>query len=55
VPAVPILGSWRGGRFVAAEVLICEDMLGAEEAIRAWLITHEIHVTSSSGATARSV
>jgi hypothetical protein len=52
-PAILILGSCRGDAFVASEVLICADTLGAEEAMSAWLATHEIHVTSSDGGTVR--
>jgi hypothetical protein len=48
-PAILILGSCRGDAFVASEVLICADALGAAEAMSAWLATHEIHVTSSDG------
>jgi hypothetical protein len=38
------MGSRRANIFVAIEVLICADRLGDEEAIRAWLAQHEIHV-----------
>jgi hypothetical protein len=50
-PAVLILGTCRGGVFVAGEVLICADTLGAEEAVRAWLAAHAIHVGYPGGLT----
>jgi hypothetical protein len=43
-PGVIISGSCSGAGFVATEVLICTDSLGAEMAIRAWLEAHGIHV-----------
>ena len=49
--AILILGSCCGGAFVAGEVLICADTLSTEEAIRAWLAGHEVHVTSPNGLT----
>jgi hypothetical protein len=47
-----IIGSCRGDTFVATEVLIHADTLGAEEAIRTWLGERDIHVTLSNGETA---
>jgi hypothetical protein len=41
---VLIIGARRGNAFVATEVLISADSLGEEEAIRAWLQQHDIHV-----------
>jgi hypothetical protein len=41
---VLILGVRRKAIFVPNEVLICADTLGDEQAIRAWLATHDIHV-----------
>ena len=41
---VLIMGSRRADVFVATEVLISADTLGDEEAIRAWLAQHDIHV-----------
>jgi hypothetical protein len=49
--AILILGTCRRGVFVAGEVLICADTLGAEEAICAWLAAHAIHVGSPAGLT----
>jgi hypothetical protein len=46
-PAILILGSCGGDVFVADEILICADTLGNEEAVRAWLGQHGIHVTAS--------
>jgi hypothetical protein len=43
-PSVVIIGSYNGSTFVAAEVLICTDTLGAEKAIRAWLEAHDIRL-----------
>jgi hypothetical protein len=48
-PAILIVGSCRGDAFVPAEVLVCADTLGAEEAIRTWLAAHDISVMSSNG------
>jgi hypothetical protein len=39
-----IIGARRGNVFVATEVLMSADTLGDEEAIRAWLQQHDIHV-----------
>jgi hypothetical protein len=47
-----IIGSCPGDTFVATEVLIHADTIGAEEAIRTWLGEHDIHVTMSNGETA---
>jgi hypothetical protein len=52
-PAILILGACRGGVFVAGDVLICADTLGTEEAIRAWLAAHAIHVGSPAGLTVK--
>jgi hypothetical protein len=41
---VLIIGARRGDVFVATEVLISADTLGDEEAVRAWLAQHDIHV-----------
>jgi hypothetical protein len=41
---VLIMGARRGDVFVATEVLIFAETLGDEEAIRAWLVQHDIHV-----------
>jgi hypothetical protein len=45
---VLIIGARRGNVFVATEVLISADSLGEEEAIRAWLQQHDIHVGSDT-------
>ena len=45
-PGVIITGSCADSAFVAATVLICADTLRAEVAIRAWLETHGIRVSS---------
>jgi hypothetical protein len=42
---------WRGV-FVATDVFIAADTLGGEEAIRAWLAQHAIHVTPGCSHTA---
>ncbi len=47
-PAILIVGAWREGAFVPAEVLICADTLEAEEAVRRWLAGRAIHLTGSS-------
>jgi hypothetical protein len=49
---VLIMGSRRADVFVATEVLISADTLGDEEAIRAWLAQHDIHVASPCNNTA---
>ena len=49
---VLIIGSRRADVFVAAEVLISADTLGEEEAIRAWLAQHDIHVAPPCSNTA---
>ena len=49
---VLIMGSRRADVFVATEVLISADTLGDEEAIRAWLAHHDIHVTPQCSHTA---
>ena len=52
--AILILGSCRGGAFVAGEALICAETLQAEEAMRVWLAAHKIHVMSATGLTAQA-
>ena len=47
-----IMGACRGHVFVATEVLISADTLGDEEAIRAWLAQHDIHVAPPCRSTA---
>jgi hypothetical protein len=47
-----ISGSVRRGVFVATDVFIAADTLGGEEAIRAWLAQHAIHVTPGCSLTA---
>jgi hypothetical protein len=42
--SVLIVGARRGDVFVATELLICADSLGDEDAIRAWLARHDVHV-----------
>ena len=49
---VLIIGSRRADVFVATEVLISADTLGDEEAIRAWLAQHDVHVMHPSSKTA---
>lgn len=49
---VLIMGSRRADVFVATEVLISADTLGDEEAIRAWLAQHDIHVAAPCRHTA---
>ena len=49
---VLISGLSAGKLFVATEVLISADTLGDEEAIRAWLAQHDIHVTPRCSNTA---
>jgi hypothetical protein len=49
---VLIMGSRRGGVFVATQVLISADTVGDEEAIRAWLAQHDIHVAPPRRSTA---
>jgi hypothetical protein len=49
---VLIMGARRGDVFVATEVLISADTLGDEEAIRAWLGQHDIHVAPPRSHTA---
>jgi hypothetical protein len=46
------MGTRRGDVFVATEVLISADTLGDEEAIRAWLGRHDIHVAPPCSNTA---
>jgi hypothetical protein len=41
---VLIMGFRRATIFAATEVVISADTLGDEEAIRAWLAQHDIHV-----------
>jgi hypothetical protein len=41
---VLIVGARRGDVFVATEVLISAETLDDEDAIRAWLAQHDIHV-----------
>jgi hypothetical protein len=43
-PGVLIVGARRGDVFVATEVLIAAETLGDEEAVRAWLAQHDIHL-----------
>lgn len=43
-PGVLIAGSCHGKVFVADELLIYAETLGGEEAVRAWLIQHGIHM-----------
>jgi hypothetical protein len=49
---VLIMGSRRADVFVATDVLISADTLGDEEAIRAWLAQHDIHVAFPCNNTA---
>jgi hypothetical protein len=49
---VLIMGSPQAGAFVATEVLILADTLDNEEAIRAWLGEHGIHVAVAWSDTA---
>jgi hypothetical protein len=49
---VLIVGSRRANSFVATDVLISADTLSDEEAIRAWLAQHAIHVTPRCSDTA---
>jgi hypothetical protein len=49
---VLIMGMRRGDVFVATQVLISADTLGDEEAIRAWLAQHNIHVAPQCSSTA---
>lgn len=49
---VLIMGARRGDVFVATEVLISADTLGDEEAIRAWLAQHDIHIAPPCRSTA---
>jgi hypothetical protein len=49
---VLIMGSRRADVFVATDVLISADTLSDEEAIRAWLAQHAIHVTPRCSHTA---
>lgn len=49
---VLILGRRRGDVFVATQVLISADTLEDEEAIRAWLAQHDIHVAPPCRSTA---
>ena len=51
-PGVLIVGSCRGEVFVADELLIYADTLGGEEAVRAWLAQHGIHMTPPTTGTA---
>jgi hypothetical protein len=46
------MGARRGDVFVATEVLISADTLGDEEAIRAWLAQHDVHVAPPCNSTA---
>ena len=46
------MGMRRGDVFVATQVLISADTLGDEEAIRAWLAQHDIHVAPPCSNTA---
>lgn len=45
---VLIIGVRRDAIFVPTEVLISADALGDEQAIRAWLATHDIQVAPSN-------
>jgi hypothetical protein len=47
-PAIFIVGCCRDDAFVPAEVLICADSLGAEEAIRVWLAGRNMRLSSSN-------
>jgi hypothetical protein len=47
-----IIGSCQGDVFIATEVLICAERLGDEDAMRAWLAQHDIHVMHPSSKTA---
>lgn len=49
---VLIMGSPQAGAFVATEVLILADTLDNEDAIRAWLAEHGIHVAVAWSDTA---
>jgi hypothetical protein len=49
---VLIMGCRRADVFVATDVLISADTLGDEEAIRAWLAKHDIHVAPPCNNTA---
>ena len=43
-PGVLIVGSCRGEIFVVDELRIYAETLGGEEAVRAWLAQHGIHM-----------
>jgi hypothetical protein len=49
---VLIMGFRLANIFAATEVFISADTLGDEEAIRAWLAQHDIHVTPQCSHTA---
>ena len=49
---VLIMGFRRATIFAATEVVISADTLGDEEAIRAWLAQHSIHVAPPCSSTA---
>ena len=51
-PGVLIVGLWQGEVFVANEFLIYAETLGGEEAVRAWLAQHGIHMAPPHAKTA---
>jgi hypothetical protein len=50
--SVLIVGTRRGDVFVPTELLICAETLGDEDAIRAWLVQHDVNLTAPCRNTA---